>query len=315
MYDRVVDGCGRRLGDIGLLSAREVERVLNALPGPRDGGLVLASELAPLISAARFEGVARSFNRDEVVERRSSATSGDGMPGRVGKGLFAPLLLVPLLALRPEAAEAERKLGSRGLWGSACRRPEVLALGVSSPSLTKTHPLGLRNVAPDLSASIGVDCFRAGTAVRAEGVCSSTFGLAVDTALRVIPRGSPPDTNRLGALAPSLSSVAFNLACRSCNSLKPFVFAARFGLVGRPRGWRAGDGPIVFLLRASDGEAALCARLREVVDRARVDRPLGESTSRAEYRLTAGDKVGMEDEVLLRTTAAEVRRGGSGVEA
>jgi hypothetical protein len=70
---------------------------------------------------------------------------------------------------------------------------------------------------------------------------------------------------------------------------------------------------MLFRLRASDGEAALCARLRDVVDRARLDSPLGESIKRVEYRFTAGDSVGMDDAVLLRTSAIEERRGGSGV--
>ena len=309
----VVDGCCRRLGDIGLLSAREDGRIPKALLGPRDGGL-LASGLATPISAARFDGVALSRKRDDVVDRRRSATRGDGIPGRLGNGLFALLPLVPLFALLPEAAETDRKMGSSGLSGSAGGKPTVLALGVSSPSLTITHPLGLRKVAPDLSGSIGVDCFRAGGAGRAEGVRSSAFGFTVDTVLRLIPRGRPPDTRRLGALAPSLSSVAFKRACKSCSSRNPLVFAARFGLVGCPLGGRAGDETMLFRLRTSEGEAALCARLRDVVDRARVDKPLGESTSLVEYRLTAGDSVGIEDDVLLRTST-EVRRGGSGVVA
>ena len=53
--------------------------------------------------------------------------------------------------------------------------------------------------------------------------------------------------------------------------------------------------------------------MRDVVDLERADPPWGESNCRAEYRLLAGERVGMDDEVLLRARRA-ARDGGSGVD-
>jgi len=51
-----------------------------------------------------------------------------------------------------------------------------------------------------------------------------------------------------------------------------------------------------------------------VVDRERADGPRGESNCRVEYRLAAGERVGIEEAVVLRGNR-EMRDGGSGVDA
>lgn len=151
-------------------------------------------------------------------------------------------------------------------------------------SLTMTQPFGLRNVAPDLSGSTGVDCFRTvdslGTAIFGS-LSSFGGGCRVETVRREMPSGSVPDTSRFGTLVPSFSSVALSLACRSCKSLKPFVLVARCGLAG----FLAGEGgreSVLVRRRAGDAGVTLCARSRDVDDRASWDFARGESTIRAE---------------------------------
>lgn len=143
----------------------------------------------------------------------------------------------------------------------------MLFVGVSSVSLTMTQPLGLRNVAPDLSGSTGVDCFRIVGGLGKVGLASLTSlggGCRVEMVRRDMPKGRVPDTKRFGTLVPNFSSVALSLACKSYNNLNPFVLVARCGLA-----FLAGEGGrenVRVRLRAGELGAALCARLRDVVD-------------------------------------------------
>lgn len=86
-------------------------------------------------------------------------------------------------------------------------------VGVLSSSPIITHPFGLRNVAPDLSGSTGVDSCRCDIGGLAGGSLGGA-GLVVVTR-REAPRPMVPDTNLFGILAPSLSSVVFSFACMS----------------------------------------------------------------------------------------------------
>jgi hypothetical protein len=215
---------------------------------------------------------------------------GDGIPGLVGSGLDAVLAVDTVRA--PNVV-------SSGEEGSCCVKPENCAGGVSSASETKTQPFGERNVTPDRSDApeIGVE---ATSFVSAETLGFAARARAAEfEAMRfAAPRGMGPDTFRFGTFVPSLSSVALSLAWRSCRSLKPFVFADVVAVAALVE---LGSGkPILDLANEGEEDAPALARLRVVVDRARVGIPDGEDETVAENRLAAGDMVGMDVMVLDR---------------
>jgi hypothetical protein len=237
---------------------------------------------------------------------RDTPARGDGIPGRVGKGLDDVLAL--------ETARWARLLSS-GERGSRATNPAICEGGVSSASETTIQPLGERKVEPDRSddPEIGVAvCFdktdTRGLGLGATGAEVDAEEVAVDDTARLAARGIGPDTLRLGTFVPSLSSVALSRAWRSCSNLKPFDFADTT-LFGPGLGC---GRPVRDLDMAGDnGVDAEAARLREVVDRASVGMPEGDEGIWAENRFAAGDMVGIEEMVLM--VLDRVRPDGVGV--
>lgn len=112
------------------------------------------------------------------------------------------------------------------------------------------------------------------------------------------------DTFLLGTLVPNLSSVALSLACSSCKSLNPFVFAEveLTTLTGEATVLR----PLVFAIvpcvlvngEGDDGPATL-ARLRVLVERAKDGSPEGDLVIPVLVRRTEGDARLASEAVVL----------------
>ena len=225
-----------RLGDIGLdsIALEEGRPILDPPPPPPPPLPEVAARDGGRYDDAMVDAVREPDARDILAAR------GDGIPGREGKArlTFGGILWTL----------------SRGETGSLCGGAFApgFPVGVSSGSLTRIHPLGLRKVELVLSPSVGVDigamlirpaardrgavpvllAFASALWLALELLAGIVALLAVDAddTVRFDCPNVGPDTIRRGAFAASLSSVALSRACKSCSNLKPLVLAARLGL-------------------------------------------------------------------------------------
>ena len=139
------------LGDMGLDALFSIPSALDA---GREGCALPVGTVGLGVLVDRDNRVVPDRARwVEVTERDRFAARGEGMPGRLGSGLFEVDAELTDLKLTAVSTSGESGSGRRASWVRIgfCR-----VGGVSSASETMTQPLGLRNVVPDLSASIGV---------------------------------------------------------------------------------------------------------------------------------------------------------------
>lgn len=151
------------------------------------------------------------------TDRDNAGASGDGIPGRWG-------------SVRPDFRSVPKVERSNGDAGSLRRgTPWPLAVGVSSPSDTKTQFVGENKLSCALSPAnvVAVDDLDS-CDTRLWAAVAFRLAVVEDAGKRLVPPMVDPgvETLRFDTRVLSRSSVALMRAWRSCRSLKPLVFAA-----------------------------------------------------------------------------------------